>query len=175
MFLDPKVFAEDKNPVKWLPLNKPQLDTPDWKACGSFFRAERWIKRHPISTGLPAGGMMDVEFYGDLMSNVAIVGLPGDKARPAGGGGATATGSASVSPSEGRFLDVVVGATKCNSIVWGGFAHSMHIAVYELGSGRFILNTLNIESNLGNHPVAERLLRNMLNYAATIAEGKVTP
>jgi hypothetical protein len=47
-----------------------------------------------------------------------------------------------------------------------GFVHGMHVAVYELGLGRFILNTLNIESNLGKHPAAERLLRNMLNYAA---------
>jgi len=32
--------------------------------------------------------------------------------------------------------------------------------------GRFILNTLRIRENLGSNPVAERLLRNMLNYAA---------
>ena len=29
-----------------------------------------------------------------------------------------------------------------------------------------MLNTLNIRENLGNDPVAERLLRNLLNYAA---------
>jgi len=168
VFLDPRVFAKDKNPVKWLPLKKPQLLTgwaPDW--CGSFYRAERWIKRHPISTGLPAGGMMDVEFYDDLISNVAIVELPDDKARPAaaGGGQTSAAGSATGSLTEGRLLDVVAGATRCNSSV-GTFVHGMHVAVYELGSGHFILNTLNIKSNLGKHPVAERLLRNMLRYAA---------
>jgi hypothetical protein len=30
----------------------------------------------------------------------------------------------------------------------------------------YILNTLHIRETLGHHPVAERLLRNMLNYAA---------
>ena len=39
-------------------------------------------------------------------------------------------------------------------------------AVYRLGKGRIILNTLRIRENLGSHPVAERLLRNMLIYAA---------
>lgn len=33
------------------------------------------------------------------------------------------------------------------------------------GAGRFIVNTLRIRENLGTDPAAERLLRNMLNYA----------
>ena len=34
------------------------------------------------------------------------------------------------------------------------------------GAGEFILNTLHIRKNLGKEPVAERIFRNMLNYAA---------
>ena len=41
------------------------------------------------------------------------------------------------------------------------------MAVYRLGAGRFILNNLKIRENLGRDPVAERLLRNMLDYAAS--------
>ena len=41
------------------------------------------------------------------------------------------------------------------------------LAVYSFGSGRFILNTLLIRENLGQHPAAERLLRNLLRYAAS--------
>ena len=37
--------------------------------------------------------------------------------------------------------------------------------VHRLGAGRFILNTLAIRENLGRHPAAERLLRNMLAIA----------
>jgi len=40
------------------------------------------------------------------------------------------------------------------------------VAVHTLGAGRFVLNTLNLRAKLGDDPVAERLLRNMLNYAA---------
>jgi hypothetical protein len=37
--------------------------------------------------------------------------------------------------------------------------------VYRIGAGRFILNNLQIRDNLGSVPAAERLLRNLLNYA----------
>jgi hypothetical protein len=40
------------------------------------------------------------------------------------------------------------------------------VSVYRLGEGRFVLNTLRIREQLGRHPAAERLLRNMLRYAA---------
>ena len=47
-----------------------------------------------------------------------------------------------------------------------GYSSGLYVAVYELGAGRFILNALRIRENLGSHPAAERLLRNMLRYAA---------
>jgi hypothetical protein len=34
------------------------------------------------------------------------------------------------------------------------------------GNGRFILNTLRVRENLGKHPVADRLLLNLIRYAA---------
>jgi hypothetical protein len=40
------------------------------------------------------------------------------------------------------------------------------VGVYNLGAGRCIVNTLRIREDLGSDPVAERLLRNMLNCAA---------
>ena len=38
--------------------------------------------------------------------------------------------------------------------------------MFRLGAGRFVLNNLLVRENLGRMPAAERLLRNMLNYAA---------
>ena len=46
------------------------------------------------------------------------------------------------------------------------------LSVYKLGEGRFILNALRIRQALGTDPVAERLLRNMLNYAAVLCNNK---
>ena len=47
-----------------------------------------------------------------------------------------------------------------------GYYSGLLVAVYRLGAGEFVLNTLLIRENLGRHPAAERLLRNMVNYAA---------
>ncbi len=43
---------------------------------------------------------------------------------------------------------------------------ALTLGIYKLGEGRFTINTLRIRENLGSDPVAERLLRNMLRYAA---------
>jgi hypothetical protein len=47
-----------------------------------------------------------------------------------------------------------------------GYSSGLYIAVYDLGAGRFILNCLRVREGLGANPAAERLLRNMLRYAA---------
>ncbi len=47
------------------------------------------------------------------------------------------------------------------------------LSVYNFGTGRFILNSLRVRQELGRDPTAERLLRNMLRYAARDA-GKLT-
>ena len=48
-----------------------------------------------------------------------------------------------------------------------GECHSeLMLSVYNLGAGRFILNSLRVRQELGRDPTAERLLRNMLRYAA---------
>ncbi len=44
------------------------------------------------------------------------------------------------------------------------YSAGLFVAVYKLGEGRFILNTLLIREKVLRNPVAERLLRNMLLY-----------
>ena len=61
--------------------------------------------------------------------------------------------------------EAVAGAIKASQ----DYSSGLMVAVYELGAGRFVLNTLRIRENLGRHPAAERLLRNMLRYAAETA------
>ena len=56
-----------------------------------------------------------------------------------------------------------------------GYSSGLTVAVYKLGAGRFTLNTLRIRENLGNDPVAERLLRNMLRWAAVDAAKPLAP
>jgi len=105
-----------------------------------LYHKDEWCKRHPIFEGLPAGGLMDYTFYREIIPDVVWSGLdPPAEAVAAG-----------------------INASQ-------GYSSGLMVAVYDLGSGRFILNTLRIRENLGSNPVAERLLRNMLNYAAHAA------
>ena len=47
----------------------------------------------------------------------------------------------------------------------------IYVGVFRMGEGRFVANALNVRPNLGTDPVAEHLLRNMINYAARGLDG----
>ncbi|HOW70521.1 MAG TPA: glycoside hydrolase family 2 TIM barrel-domain containing protein [Phycisphaerae bacterium] len=102
-----------------------------------LYHKEEWCKRHPIFDGLPAGGLMDYTFYREVIPDIAFVGL--DPPREA-----------------------VAGGTNTSQ----GYSAGLFVAVYPLGKGLIVINTLNVRGNLGRDPVAERLLGNMLRYAA---------
>jgi len=103
---------------------------------GWLYLKDEWAKRHPIFDGLPAGGLMDYTFYREIIPDTVLAGQD--------------------PPAE-----AVAGAIKASQ----DYSSGLTLAVYESGAGRFILNTLLVRENLGAHPVAERLLRNLLNYA----------
>jgi hypothetical protein len=98
---------------------------------------DEWTKRHPIFDGLPAGGLMDYTFYREVIPDFVWAGQE--------------------APAE-----VVAGAINTSL----GYGAGLLVSAHKLGAGHFILNTLRIRENLGKDPAAERLLRNMLNYAA---------
>jgi hypothetical protein len=101
-----------------------------------LYHKDDWAKIHPIFDGLPNGCILDATFYREIIPNNGFAGQD--------------------VPAE-----VVAGGihTAC------GYNAGLTLGVYELGAGRFTLNTLRIRENLGNDPVAERLLRNMLRHA----------
>ena len=102
-----------------------------------LYHKDEWTKNHPIFDGLPAGGLMDYTFYRDIIPDHGWVGQD--------------------VPAE-----VVAGAINTSI----DYSAGLLVSVNKLGAGQFILNTLLIRENLANHPVAERLLRNMLGHAA---------
>ena len=104
---------------------------------GWLYLKDEWAKRHPIFDGLPAGGLTDYTFYRELIPDAVWAGQE--------------------PPAE-----AVAGAIKASQ----DYSSGLMVSVYDLGAGRFILNSLRIRQNLGRHPAAERLLRNMLRYAA---------
>jgi hypothetical protein len=102
-----------------------------------LYLKDEWAKRHPIFEGLPAGGLMDYTYYREIIPDLVWQGQD-----PPG--------------------EAVAGAIKASQ----DYSSGLMVSVYDLGAGRFILNTLRIQQNLDKHPAAERLLRNLLNYAA---------
>ncbi len=101
-----------------------------------LYHKEEWCKSHPIFEGLPSPGLMDYTFYREIIPDNVFSG-------------------------QDPPLEAVAGGINASI----GYSSGLMVAVHRLGEGRFILNTLQIRQNLGTHPAAERLLRNMLRYA----------
>jgi hypothetical protein len=135
VFLAPELFAQGDKPTAWLPLARKGALVPI-EELGLYLKDE-WAKQHPIFDGLPAGGLMDCDYYREIIPDLVWQG-------------------------QDPPVEAVAGAIKASQ----DYASGLMVAVYDLGAGRFLLNTLRIRENLATHPVAERLLRNMLNYAA---------
>ncbi|MBC8871484.1 MAG: glycoside hydrolase family 2 [Planctomycetes bacterium] len=98
---------------------------------------DEWAKEHAIFDGLPCGGLMDYTFYREIIPDLMW--------------------SAQEPPAE-----AVAGGINTSL----GYVSGLLVSVHDLGAGRFFLNTLRIRDNLEKNPAAERLLRNMLRYAA---------
>jgi hypothetical protein len=92
-----------------------------------------------VFAGLPSGGILDYTFYRDIISSTVFRGLEPP-------------------------VEAISGAIQTS----GGrddYRSDLQVAAYRFGSGHVVLNSLNIVQNLGTDPTAERLLRNLLNYA----------
>jgi Glycosyl hydrolases family 2, TIM barrel domain/Glycosyl hydrolases family 2, sugar binding domain/Glycosyl hydrolases family 2 len=109
---------------------------------GWLYLKDEWAKAHPVFEGLPAGGLMDTTFYREIIPDLVFTGQD--------------------SPAE-----AVAGAIKASQ----DYSSGLMLAVDRFGAGRFVLNTLRIRENLGTHPAAERLLRNLLRFAGREARG----
>lgn len=102
-----------------------------------LYHKDDWAKNHPIFEGLPAGCVLDHTFYREIFGGSAW---------------------------SGQDVPAEVVAGSINTCL--GYNSGVSIGVYNLGAGRFTINALHLRQNLGTDPVAERLVRNMLRYAA---------
>jgi hypothetical protein len=139
VFLCPAVFAQGNQPTALLPL-------PDKGSLATvddwLYQNNDWARNHPIFKGLPTG-LLDYQFYREILGNKFF--------------------SGQTPPDE-----IVAGMI--NTAL--GYSSGLTVAVYRRGQGRLVLNSLLVRENLSvetPHPVAERLLRNMLSYAGTAA------
>ena len=116
--------------------HSPKLNRVDCVA--GFYHRDDWARRHPIFEGLPTG-LLDWASYRNIVPHDGVC-----------------------LKDPGIPDEVVSGAIQTSY----SYKSGPYVAVYRHGAGRIVMNTLNIRVNLGKDPVAEHLLRNLLNYAA---------
>ncbi len=136
IFLAPEVFVRGDQSAGWLPLVNKGAVMPITPSWGGLYLKDEWNKKHPVFAGLPAGGLMDYSYYRDILPDLVFVGQ---------------------NPPE----EAVAGAIKASQ----GYASGLTVAVYALGQGRFLLNSLRLRENLFAHPPAGAILANMLLHA----------
>jgi hypothetical protein len=110
------------------------------------YHKDEWCKGHPIFDGLPSRCLMDYTFYRELIPDGVFF--------------------CDEVPHE-----VVAGAT--NASYW--YSSGVLVGVYRFNEGRFLVNSLLVRENLGKHPAADRLLRNMLRWAAAETAKPLAP
>ncbi len=145
IFLVPSAFKRGDDAVGWLPrANKGRcFEHRNW-----LYHREDVAKKHPIFQGLQAGGIMDWDYYQQVIPRYLFDGqdMPDDVAAAGFGVGVGASGYLS-------------GVLACS---------------YAFGSGRYVLNTLRILENLDSNPAADRLFLNMIDYAASLVKEGAT-
>ena len=142
VFLDPATLSDGQNATRWAPLKgKGLLAGINW--VGGYYRADMWAKNHPIFAGLPSGGLLDPTCYREILPQHALL-----RCHTVGRGFTEVEVTAELDQPE----EAVCGANRLSAT----YASGLHVAVYRLGAGRFILNNLLVRNNLGQVPAAER-------------------
>ena len=137
LFLSPGVFAREGQALGWLPLSTKGTYGPvDF--YGGYYRGDTFGTGHALFGSLPGKGVLDYTLYRNIISH--------------GGYGLMD----STVPDE-----LIVGGIRAQF----SYESNVQTAFYKFGEGKFLFNTLKIRESLGKDPVAELLLRNLLNSA----------
>jgi len=145
IFLSPLAFKRDEDVLGWLPLvNKGRCyKFGDW-----LYHKECVVKKHLIFNNLQAGGIMNWDYYGEVIPQYLFDGqdIPDD---------------------------VVAAAFATGYPCPGGYASGILVGAYSFGQGCFILNTLRILENIDVCPAADQLLLNIISYARRNSSGQL--
>ena len=99
-----------------------------------LYQKDEWSKRHPFFHNMPNGGLMDNQYYREIIPDICFVDT--------------------VPPKE-----AVAGAIKASQ----DYTSGLMLAVYSHGKGKMILSTFLIRETLDVSPAGEFLLKNMIH------------
>jgi hypothetical protein len=140
VILAPAALRRGDDPTGWLPLPAGRkgkgYEFNDW-----LYHKETVAKAHPVFEGLGGAGIMDWDYYGPLISRYLFDGPE--------------------TPSE-----VMAAAFALGYSCPGGYASGVQLAAYNFGAGKFVVNAFHVLENVATHPAADRLLLNLVHYAA---------
>ncbi len=130
--------------MAWLPLAKKGrcYEFNDW-----LYHKECVAKAHPVFEGLQGRGILDWYYYGPVIPHHLFDGQE--------------------TPAE-----VIAAAFAAGYSTRGGYASGILLGAYHFGEGQFILNTFPVLDQLDHHPAADRLLLNLVKYAASSWESR---
>jgi hypothetical protein len=136
VFLAPQAFKREKDGAARLPLAKK----------GRVFRFEDMLyhkecvaKPHRVFEGLQGKGVLDMYYYGPMWPHYLFDGQD--------------------TPSE-----VIASAFATGYSTPGGYASGVLLGSYKFGEGQFIVNSFPILDYIDKHPVADRLLLNLIQH-----------
>ncbi|HEX4487845.1 MAG TPA: hypothetical protein VH088_16335, partial [Terriglobales bacterium] len=147
IFLAPQAFQHEKDPTARLPLAKKGRV---YEFQDLLYHKECVAKSHPVFEGLQGKGVLDMYYYGPMWPHYLFDGQE--------------------TPTE-----VVAAAFATGYSTPGGYAAGVLLGAYEFGAGRFVVNTFPVLDHIDQHPVADRLLLNLIQYGAGFAQGPATP
>jgi len=137
VFLTPEMLTEgeDKTLV-WGPFDAGERPLCN-HAQSWYFRCDHWAKKHALFDGLPSGGIMDYNFYRNILGGEVISNLRGP-------------------------FEAVAGPLQLSGPDSAKFEADATLTIHPCHKGRFILNTLRVRQNIGKDPAADRLLKNFI-------------
>lgn len=143
LFLDAMLFKNNEKAMDWLPLKlKGRCDS----VRDFLYHKESVANRHPVFEGLQGPGVMDMEYYGEVLSPEVFL----DQETP--------------------HETICAGFNTGFILIPRGYGSSLLIAHHKTKEGTFFLNTLRILEHIDRHPSADRLLLNLIGYAQSVGK-----
>jgi hypothetical protein len=147
LFLSFEAFRRNKDPregemdMGWLPLARKGRCHffHDW-----LYHKENVARRHPVFDGLQGNGILDWYYYGTMIPRHIFEGQ--------------------------EDADEVIAAAFATGYCGGGsrgYESGILMSTHRFGNGSFLLNTFPVMENLDGNPAADRLMLNLVRWAAS--------
>ncbi len=142
VFLSPAALGTPQDPVSMLPLDgKGKLVN----SAGMYWGRDDIIRPHAIFAGLPSRTLMDLTYYRDIVPAKSFTGF--------------------------ETAEVIAPCFALGHPGGAGYFSGANLLALRAGKGELVLSTLRLMENLGTHPAADRIVLNLISYAARRALG----